>query len=550
MPSLATVEREINDFIDEVNILSQAKKSLYLSNNNCKNRLENYGLDTPDDYRKMVGALNLLADDERKFLFRYLCRTDLYFLLWYGCKREDAARQWVLERCKEVQENPNGYLDLWAREHYKSTIITFAKTIQDILSSHGNDPLKCWNRVEPTFGLFSCTRPLAKGFLRQIKREFEANDTIRQLFTDVIWDNPTKEAPKWSEDDGIILKRKTNPKESTVEAWGLVDGQPTSKHFTGCIYDDVVTIDNTRSPDMIKKTNEAWELSINLGSENGFRRYVGTRYHFNDTYRLMKERKSAIVREYTATVDSTAVGEPVLISKEYLQQKRRDMGIYTFSCQMLMNPVADDKQGFKEEWLDYHNGSDGKGMNIYITVDSANEKKKTSDYTAIEVVGLAHDGNYYTLDMIRDRLNLTERTKLLIDLHRKWNPIAVGYERYGLQADVFYIKEKMKQENYKFEIIELGGIVSKNDRIRQLVPVFEQKRWLLPRSCFKTNYEGILVDLTNSFIEEEYKTFPVCVHDDLFDAKARIVDPALSAKWPKKQVVTPVKTIRGYGGLV
>jgi predicted phage terminase large subunit-like protein len=223
------------------------------------------------------------------------------------------------------------------------------------------------------------------------------------------------------------------------------------------------------------------------------------------------------------------------------------MGIYTFSCQMLMNPVADDKQGFKDEWLDYHNGHDGKGLNIYITVDAANEKKSTNDYTAIMVIGLGADKNYYILDMFRDRLNLTERAKLLIELHRKWRPLGVGYEKYGLMADVFYIKEKMKTAKYEFEINELGGTMHKNDRIRQLVPIFENKQFKLPRQCFKTNYEQRTVDLVSAFIEEEYKVFPVSVHDDMLDALARIVDPNLEANFPIE--ITPYEPTFLPGGL-
>lgn len=151
---------------------------------------------------------------------RRLCRTDLYFLLTVILGRKDMQRDWLFDRCMEVQDSPDGHLDLWAREHYKSSIITFGKTIQDILA----DP-------EITVGLFSFTRPIAKAFLRQIMREFEGNDTLKELFPDILWEQPRKEAPKWSEDDGIIVRRAGNPKEATIEAWGLVDGQPTSKHY-------------------------------------------------------------------------------------------------------------------------------------------------------------------------------------------------------------------------------------------------------------------------------------------------------------------------------
>ncbi len=96
----------------------------------------------------------------------------------------------MFARCREVQASPNGHLDLWAREHYKSTVITYGKSIQDILSSHGDEPLPEWNGREVTIGIFSHTRPIAKGFLRQIMREFESNKDLIDLFPDILWSEP------------------------------------------------------------------------------------------------------------------------------------------------------------------------------------------------------------------------------------------------------------------------------------------------------------------------------------------------------------------------
>jgi predicted phage terminase large subunit-like protein len=157
-------------------------------------------------------------------------------------------------------------------------------------------------------------------------------------------------------------------------------------------------------------------------------------------------------------------------------------------------------------------------------VDPASKKKKNSDFTAMMVIGLGLDQNYYVIDMIRDRLNLTERTSTLFWLHKMYHPVAVGYEEYGMQSDIEHIQDVMERENYRFPIFPLGGNVGKEDRIRGLVPLFENGRVFLPAMCIRPRYDGKIVDLTKVFIEEEYKTFPVGVHDDMFDALARITD--------------------------
>lgn len=490
-------------------------------------------------YHPVMAALEKLPDEKKVAAMRNLARHDLYFLLRYVFSRADMEHPWLFERCREVQASPNGHLDLWFRAGYKSTIITYGLTVQDILTSHGEDPDPKWRGLEPTFGIFSHTRPIAKSFLRQIKRELEANNLLRALFPDIIWDNPNREAPKWSEDDGIIVKRNTNPKESTVEAWGMVDSQPTGKHFYARVYDDVVTTASVATPDMMRKTTSSWELSLNLGQSDGIERYIGTRYHHNDTYREILARQVAKPRIKPVTDDGNIHGKAVFLTQEEVDKKRRQMGPYTFSTQMLLDPLADEVQGFKREWLQYYETKpEHTLMNRYILVDPANEKKRESDYTAMWVVGLNSDENFYILDMVRDRLRLTERADLIFKLHRKWKPLQVVYEKYGMQADIEHCQDRMERENYRFQIVAVGGTLAKADRIKRLVPKFEQKRFYFPHFYWATLYDGTQVDLIRTFIEEEYAAFPVAVHEDMLDALSRIED--INLVWPDAEYTVPL----------
>lgn len=462
--------------------------------------------------------------------YAFTCRQNLFFLMVYGMGRKDMDNDWCFARCREVQANPDGYLDLWAREHYKSTVITVGLTIQDIL----NDP-------DITVGIFSHTRPIAKAFLRQIKRELETNTLLQDLFPHI---RPPsgRDSRTWSEDGGIVVIRDTNPKEATVEAWGLVDGQPTGKHFSLLIYDDVVTRESVTTPEQIKKTTEAWELSLNLGARGGKRRMIGTRYHHFDTWRAIMDRGAAIPRIYPATVDGTATGKPVFLSPEALAEKLRDQGPYTFSAQMLQNPTADKAQGFREEWLRWYTPGRLPVCNLYLLCDPAGAKKRDSDYTVMWVVGLGEDGNIYIVDGLHDRLNLTERAEALFRLRRQYMPLAVGYEQYGMQADIEHIRYVQEQEGYRFAITPLGGAMPKNDRIRRLVPAFEQGRVYLPQFLRRRDKDGVEYELIRDFVEQEYTPFPVCAHDDMLDCFARLFD--LGVRFPGKRPVAAASTAK------
>lgn len=459
---------------------------------------------------------------------RELIKADLFYLLVRACKRVDLLHPWKYERVREVEKNPDGYLDLWSREHGKSSTITFGLTISDIL----NDP-------ETTFGIFSHTRPIAKAFLRQIMRELESNKLLHACFPDILWGDDVRQAPKWSEDDGIIVKRKSNPNEATIEAWGLVDGQPVSKHFRKLVYDDIVVQASVSNPEQIDKTNKRLEESYNLGqTEGGTRRFAGTRWDYNDSYSMVMGRGTAIPRVYPCTDDGTEDGTPVVWTEQQMRDKRRDFGPYTFAAQCLMNPRADSTQGFRREWLRNYKSISVVGMNWYLLVDAASSKKRGSDYTSMWAVGLNTDLNYYCVPLVRDRLNLKERGDKLFKAHRDYKPKQVRYEKYGMMSDIEHYQSRMEQENYRFTITEVGGQTSKPDRIKRLVPLFEQGRIWLPVSHNVTDWQRVTVDLVHSFVEEEYMAFPVGLHDDMLDALARICEPDLTLIWPKEEKPT------------
>jgi hypothetical protein len=127
-------------------------------------------------------------------------------------------------------------------------------------------------------------------------------------------------------------------------------------------------------------------------------------------------------------------------------------------------------------------------------------------------------------------------------MHRKWNklsgkPPKVGCEQYGMMTDAFFITQYQQSVNYRFPIIELGGKMKKEDRIRRLIPAFEGGRFYLPKKLSYTSVSGEVLDLVGAFVNEELSIFPVGRHDDMLDALARITDPDLHATFPKIEMI-------------
>lgn len=229
---------------------------------------------------------------------------------------------------------------------------------------------------------------------------------------------------------------------------------------------------------------------------------------------------------------------PDRLDREVLDRKLELLGEYNYSGQFLQEPIPIGGGELREEWLQYYQygAVNAKNMNIFILADPANEKKKTSDWSVFAVVGLGDDNNYYILDVIRDRLNPTERVDTLFMLHRKWNALAskppkVGYEKYGMMTDTHYIEEKKKADAYHFPLVELGGPQKKEDRIRRIIPDMQMGRWYVPYNMPYVDGDGRLFDIVSE-IKSEMRSFPRARFDDIMDCITRIYEPELFAVFP------------------
>jgi hypothetical protein len=211
---------------------------------------------------------------------------------------------------------------------------------------------------------------------------------------------------------------------------------------------------------------------------------------------------------------------------------------------------------FRKEWLRFTDVRPAT-LNIYIMGDPADSKKKGSDNTAIAVIGVDGARNKYLLDGYCHKMNLAERWDAIRGMRRKWmnrpgvQLVWVGYEKYGMQSDLQYFEEKMRDDGDGFAIKELNWSQnsgqSKEDRVQRLVPDFkvgkffliavtenetknqrimrengEPYRILVPVK--QKDHEGNLYALNQRFLDE-YLNFPTQgVPDDLIDAVSRLYD--------------------------
>lgn len=182
------------------------------------------------------------------------------------------------------------------------------------------------------------------------------------------------------------------------------------------------------------------------------------------------------------------------------------MGSYVFANQYMNEIVPDDERKFKEAWLKPYVELPKKHYNFGF-IDPALGQKKKNDYTAVVVVSVDQDANWYVRVANRYKITATKILEKAFEVCEQFQLKGLGIESQAFQeALLHFASEEMRkrQEVYPITGIKRSGDDNKIMRIQSLVPRFEWGRMFVPAG---------LTDF-----EDEYKLFPRASHDDLLDA--------------------------------
>jgi len=452
------------------------------------------------------------------------------------------------------------------RDHMKSALIAF-RVAQAITK-------------DPTLKVLyiSSTSNLATKQLKFIK-DILTSDTYRLYWPDhVNLQEATRE--KWTEREISLdhpKRREEAIREPTVFTAGLTSNL-VGLHCDIMVLDDVVVQSNAYIEDAREKVRDQYGYLSSIAGGNSKQWVVGTRYHPKDLYSTLLEMEVETFNEFGEIVAREQLFEvkehPVETSGDgtgqflWPRQQRADGKWFGFDAGILAQKRAQylNKIHFRAQyyndprdidssiikrslfqyydpiWLVKHNSHwtfKGARLNVYAAVDFAYSTEKAADSTAIVVIGVDADRNYYVLDIDRFKTKqVSEYFARILKLFEKW-----GFRHIRCEVSVAQtvIVTDLK-DNY---IRPLGLGLSVDEYRPSRVQGSKEERIL---SILEPKYANKQIyHYTGGYIQmlEEELIFSNPAHDDIKDALASAIDFA-AGKSPLNSYIKPMDQRQVY----
>lgn len=368
------------------------------------------------------------------------------------------------------------------------------------------------------------------------------------------------------------LREKENIRDPSIFCAGLTTSV-TGMHCDIAVLDDVVVQENAYTEEGRKKVASQYSLLSSIEGAEAKEWVVGTRYHPKDLYNSMLE-----MREETFSEEGEVIGdEPIYEvferpvedmgdgSGEFLwpRQQRKDGKWFGFNRQIWSRkkgqyldqmqfraqyyndpsdpdnrPVDYDQfQYFDKQLLSQSGGNwfyKARKLNIIAAIDFAYSKRKRSDWTAIVVVGMDSENNYYVLDISRFRTDsIKEYFNELLNMSNRWGFRKLVVETTAAQAAIV---KTLRQDYFAPHGLSIQMIEVKPTR-HQGTKEERMDAVLIPR--YENNqihhYRG-----GNTQILEEELVSRNPPHDDVKDALSNAVEHCVRPQQIRKTHQTNV----------
>ena len=263
-----------------------------------------------------------------------------------------------------------------------------------------------------------------------------------------------------------------------------------------------------------------WEEVIRpaLADQKGGAVFIGTptgRNHFWDIYQYATLGEDP----HWASWHLTSFDNPILDPEE-IEAARKSMSSFAFRQEFEASFEAKDSELFKEEWLKFSDEEPERG-DYYIACDLAGfeelgkqTKHSRLDETAICIVKVTDEGEWYVKDIIHGRWDLAGTAKRIFDAVATYRPISVGIEKgIAQQAVMSPLTDLQRQRNKYFRIDLLThGNKRKVDRVVwALQGRMEHGRITLNQGAWNS-----------CFLDQLFQFPSPLTHDDLVDSLAYI----------------------------
>jgi hypothetical protein len=476
-----------------------------------------------------------VAERTARTLFRGLFLSDLFFVLYFVCKNPVANHPFVVARCREVEDGPKDMtLDVWAREHFKSSIITEAETLQ----YHANPTAWHLKIKDGSTCFLSATAKLAKKILANMMDTMrDEAEFLNFMFPHApehgywgpFWENPEAQAPMWNVDRGLKLRRHSNAHTPCMYAAGLEEGMPTGDHYGRLMFDDITNPEVAESPQRMHDIKKKFDVAQNVGMMGGHSRVTGTFYHFADPLVYVRDKKKINSEESAyfhriipATVDGSPNGVPVLLSQAELDKKKPDS---TYYSQQLCNPVPESTRKLQGSLLKDVNPEHIPANILKImVVDPAGKKQDgRGDNWAAIVIGIEPNvddlgaSNFYLTDMFIDRIKEAEAPMLCAQMYIRGGMIhMLAIEKVGLSTAEIHIANALKV-HARYLSVEAKNLMTVNPAKRNKeVRIESALSWPLLNGKVHMS-TSIPVEYRDK-LREEMDSFPYGANDDGIDA--------------------------------